>query len=286
MDTAKGITLSLSTSEPLVQFRAGSKHSGPSHALSVPFIAVPTTLSASEFTDGFGLITEEGKVVIHRRRLAASTVILDPEVLATTPSEILRSSISTCLAHTVEGLCSPVCTPTSRLLLSEGLGTIAEAISGLEEEKTASLEILGKLQVALHFCGLGMYNTHMGLSHALTQAVASRSHALYGVIHGILLPRVMDYNEPDTRNTQQQIRQVILSRYGKTGNVASEAGLGRVLLELLTKLRVPTRLRDVEFPRAEFPAVVTGAKQSFFYRENPRPVRDDQEVLDVLDHAW
>jgi len=60
----------------------------------------------------------------------------------------------------------------------------------------------------------------------------------------------------------------------------------RAVTDFIRQFRLPHRLRDLGIPKTDLPAVAADALQSQSVRRNPRPLRDAQDVLQILEAAW
>ncbi|KAK0185847.1 alcohol dehydrogenase IV [Armillaria mellea] len=73
-----------------------------------PQIAIPTTLSAAEYTIGAGYTNDQGqKVVVSSKRLVPAGIILDAELTLPTPERLWLSTGIRALDHAVENLYRP-----------------------------------------------------------------------------------------------------------------------------------------------------------------------------------
>ena len=82
---------------------------------TLPFVAIPTTLSAAEFTPAAGVTDERGPVkqIFMYPGVGADTVILDPEMTRQTPPRLFFSTGMRAVDHAVEIWCSINPTPLS-----------------------------------------------------------------------------------------------------------------------------------------------------------------------------
>ena len=113
VDMAKGVALVLAEGDDLDQLQLGSGRRLVEPAL--PHVAIPTTLSAAEFTAAAGITnTETGvKELFAAATLAPRVVILDPTMTAATPDRLWRGTGMKLVADCIEGCCraGPPSTP-------------------------------------------------------------------------------------------------------------------------------------------------------------------------------
>src|SRR5439155_19761218 len=90
---------------------------------TVRMLAVPTTLSAAEFTPFAGVTNtaRKAKEGYAHPLLAPRAVILDPAMTTATPPRLWFSTGMKAVDHAVEQLCNPLRSPYADALAAEGL---------------------------------------------------------------------------------------------------------------------------------------------------------------------
>jgi len=131
IDLTKGVALVLAEGEDLehchVRFSPSNGMQAPNlpHQ-KLPHIALPTTLSGSEFTNVLG-ITDESKGVKNLYmdyKLTPKWVLLDPELTCSTPSVLWAGTGMKVFADCLEELCSPRANPFTDALALEALNIL------------------------------------------------------------------------------------------------------------------------------------------------------------------
>ena len=56
--------------------------------------------------------------------------------------------------------------------------------------------------------------------------------------------------------------------------------------ELITKLSLPSRLREVDVPQDAFPGIAEHVIHDFVVATNPRRIEKQEDVMEVLQAAW
>jgi len=99
-------------------------------APGVRMAAVPTTLSAAEFTPFAGVsdAARHVKEGYAHPMLAPRAVVLDPAATLETPAELWLSTGMKAVDHAVEQLCNPVRTPYADALAEDGLRRLARGL--------------------------------------------------------------------------------------------------------------------------------------------------------------
>ena len=250
---------------------------------ALPFIAVPTTLAAGEFTSGAGITNERGPVkqVFIYPGLGPDVVILDPEMTRATPPRLWFSSGIRALDHAVETWCSTSTTPISdayslhaaRLLivsLHKVFDAPADMQARLDCMKGAWLSIIGLAPGT---------NTGVkaGASHGLGHALGGTAGMPHGETSCVMLPHVLRYNASVNADRQAVIGSSI-------GDPAK--ALADIVEGLVSHLGLPGRLRDAGVSESVLEAVATAALHDPLMASNPRPIESITEITQLLRQAW
>ncbi|KAI0745044.1 alcohol dehydrogenase IV [Earliella scabrosa] len=147
-------------------------------------IAIPTTLSAAEYTVNAGYTSEDGhKVAVSSPELVPAGIILDAELTLSTPERLWLSTGLRALDHAVENLYRPFVPPPLKHLCYAALADLFTYLPKSKADPT-DIEARQKLQIAswmsLWPLRLEKYSA-LGLSHALGHKLGAR----YGIPHGI-----------------------------------------------------------------------------------------------------
>lgn len=257
----------------------------PMQGTAVPIYAVPTTLSAGEFTDIAGLTdTAHGEKHLYQdRKLGARAVFLDPELTRDTPEWLWLSSGIKAADHCVEAWFSVTAQPMTDALALEGLAALMRWLPATRRSP-GDLEARLQCQIAAWLSVSGLANVSLGLSHGLGHQLGGRCKVAHGHTSCVFLPQVVGFNAEAT-----SARRALLCR-------RLEAALGRPFPaeELQARLRtlitdelgLPSRLRDLGVARADLPFVAQSALRDPIVATNPRPIRSSDEVMAVLEAAW
>jgi maleylacetate reductase len=246
---------------------------------TLPFIAVPTTLSAGEFSSAAGVTDERGplKQVFVYPRLSPDIVILDPEMTTQTPNRLFFSTGLRAVDHAVETWCSINPTPLSdayslhaaRLLITSlrrVLDVPADMEARLDCMKGAWLSILGAAA-----------GVKAGASHGMGHALGGTAGMPHGETSCVMLPHILRYNASVNGNRQA----VIASAVG-----SPDMMLADIVSNLVAALGLPVRLRDAGVTESQIGDVATAAVHDPLLASNPRPISSLDVVLELLKQAW
>lgn len=237
----------------------GALHALLARGLDALHVAVPTTLSAGEFTAVAGITDEATRVKrpVYDARIAPRVVIADPELTLETPPWLWAASGVRALDHAVESIYSVRHHPLSDALASKAIAMLLEHLpASLGTSGDERLARRGACQMAAWMAVFGMTNAGFGLSHAFGHQIGPRWDVPHGVTSAITLPHAMRF-----------MAEVAPERFGPIADGfgidfdpghprAAARACADVAEAFIARLELPTRLRDVGVPREELPAVV------------------------------
>jgi alcohol dehydrogenase class IV len=184
---------------------ACSRAADATKTLPIPQIAIPTTLSAGEFTYGAGYTEEETrtKKLAMDPRAAPRCVILDPAVTTDTPLDLWLSSGIKALDHALEAVWAIRPNPFSDPLALEAIRLFFRYLP--QSRDTADMEARAACQYAAWMAITAANGSGMRLSHFLGHQIGARLHIPHGITSCILLPAVMRHLRPQTLEAQCRI---------------------------------------------------------------------------------
>jgi len=241
-------------------------------------IVLSTTLSAAEFSN-FGGSTDPARQIkdgYTGREIGAASVILDPAVTVHTPAWLWLSTGVRAIDHAVEGICSIQPSPLIEATSLHALRLFGEALPRSLQAPDDMDARLRCLQAAW-LSGFGILRVPYGASHGIGHSLGAVTGMSHGYTSCIMLPHVMRWNIEQTR--AQQVR--IALALGRADGEAAQA-----VADLIAKLGLPTRLRDLGVREDQFDKIAAGAMENLWVRTNPRPVRSPDDILSLLRAAW
>jgi alcohol dehydrogenase class IV len=159
-------------------------------------IAIPTTLSAGEYTPAGGVTTEDTRVKggVVDPRLQPRTVINDPMLTLETPQWLWVATGMRAFDHAVEAIYSIRHQLISDTLAVKAIGLLVEHLPA--SIKTSGEETLihrGYCQMAAWLSIFGGMNTRFGVSHALGHQIGPKWDVAHGVTSCITMPHAMRF---------------------------------------------------------------------------------------------
>ncbi|EDR08787.1 iron-containing alcohol dehydrogenase [Laccaria bicolor S238N-H82] len=228
-------------------------------------IAIPTTLSAAEYTIGAGFTNDEGqKVAVSSYELAPAGVILDAELTLATPERLWLSTGVRALDHAVENLYRPLVSQPVKFLC---YGAIRDLFKYLPDSKAnpTDVGVRQKLQLASWMSLWPMKQekySALGLSHSLGHKLGAK----YGIPHGItscltLSPTVALQAEIASAEDRECLAEALFFlREPSTGSVEGDVRrLSTLINELVVSLGLQSSLTQYKVPKEDFNFIASAA---------------------------
>ncbi|KAG6820245.1 hypothetical protein H0H93_003409 [Arthromyces matolae] len=247
-------------SKALLYFQQ-KKTDGP----TLPHIAIPTTLSAAEYSIGAGYTDEDGnKVAVSSQYLAPGGIILDAELTLATPERLWLSTGIRALDHAVETLYRPLTPVPVKALCYTALADLFRYLPQSKENSQA-VDIRQKLQLA---SWMSLWPTKrekysaLGLSHALGHKLGAK----YGIPHGItscltLAPTVALKAEIGSEEDKEWLsKALIYLQEPSTGSMEGDIlKLSSLIQKLVFDLGLQSNLTEYNVPHTDLPNIAGGA---------------------------
>ena len=243
----------------LVSFGGGSPIDAAKAATlgraALPHVAVPTTLSAGEFTAVAG-ITDDGSRVKHAVAdpgLAPRVVLLDPELTVETPAWLWAASGMRAVDHAVETLYSTFQHPVAA---SQATGALRLLALHLEPSiDPARLDDRLQCQTAAWMSVQGIAYAGLGLSHALGHQIGPRWNVAHGVTSCITLPHAMRAIARTRPDRFAAIAGALRIPFSAADPMPAALECADAVAGLVTRLGLPSSLSAVGVPRDELGGV-------------------------------
>ena len=214
---------------------------------ATPQIAIPTTLSAAEYTPTAG-VTDDAtrrKGGVADRRLTPRAVILDAELTVHTPERLWLSTGIRSLDHAVESVYAP---EQDRFAIELALRSIAMLRSALPACHADPDDIAARedAQIGAWYAGMGLAAVSMGPSHALGRSLGATFGIGHGITSCVLLPATIDW--------MAQRDPAAVVPLCAAFAVTDPAEVGGAVRSFIASLGLPTSLREAGLDDAGFAA--------------------------------
>jgi len=243
----------------------------------LPIIALPTTASGAETTASFGIRDGAHKMLFWNRDLAATTVLIDPDLSRDIPLQRMRATAMNGLAHCFEGMYSRNRSRMADTIALESIEWFARALSvhnvNADDERAT-------LMAAGHLSGVVLSMTKTCLHHAICHVIGARHRVGHGEVNSVLLPHALRFNETVARDMLVPALQT-LNRLSRTGH----QDVSDWVAQTGQQLGLAMSLSELGLTAADLPAIAKQVMHERGLAVNPRPVTDADEVLTILRQA-
>lgn len=266
----------VTTSEDISRLRPPGPHI---KAPTIPYVAIPTTLSAGEFTRYAGVTDEaiQRKELFWHEDAAPDVVILDPALTVATPPRLWFSTGIRALDHAVETWCSINVTPVVEATSLHALRLLVPALRACGADPTA----LGPRLDALIGAWLSVQGVATGVDLGASHGIGHMLGGTAGMPHGetscVMLPHVLRYNLAVNAGRQASLAAAMGS---------PDTPVADTVQTLVASLGLPGRLRDANVPRELLPRIADESMHDIWIPTNPRPITESAQVLALLEAAW
>jgi alcohol dehydrogenase class IV len=255
----------------------------------VPIISIPTSLSGGEYSFLGGGTNDKThhKHGFGRPNRGPALVILDPQLTTTTPESVWLQSGVRAVDHCVEGMCSLSSTPESDADAARGLKLLAPGLlkckangQDLDARMKCQMGVIEAMKVVFQ------HGVPMGASHGIGHQLGP-----LGVGHGetscILLPAVCAYNLSVNAEQQRKVKDVLWADAEVARLLSAkdlqDADLGQLLDVFIAELGMPRSLKKVGVGNDKLEMLAENSLRDRWCGTNPRPLREKQEVMEILD---
>jgi maleylacetate reductase len=242
-------------------------------------IAIPTTLSAGEFSAGAGCTdtVRHVKESFNHPLMVPRTVILDPGASLPTPQWLFLSTGIRAVDHAVEDICSVNGQPIAEAAAFEALRLLRK---GLPAVKSDPAVLESRLDCQLG-AWLSMVGSQTGVSKGASHGIGHVLGGTAGVPHGytscVMLPHVLRFNLEMNADKQARVSDAL----GRPSEPAADA-----VGALIAELGLPSRLRDVGVGKDQLDLIAENSMHDRWIHTNPRKIDGPAVIRTLLDAAW
>jgi alcohol dehydrogenase len=259
----------------------------PEGAAPLPQLAIPTTLSAGEFTPAAGVTDERTHVkgIVFDPRILPRVVVHAPEATVHTPASLWLATGAKALDHALEALWSARAHPFVDTLALEAIRKLVRYLP--ESGDPAQVEAREQCQLAAWMAISGALNVGFRLSHPLGHQIGARWDVPHGVTSCIVLPAVMRALASQTLPAQRRIAEALGVRTEGHDALTVAAEAANRLEAFIATLGVPTRLSQTGARRDEIGVVADSVFDEISRQAGgSTPDLDPRALNELLESVW
>jgi alcohol dehydrogenase len=252
-------------------------------------IAVPTTLSAAEYTHAGGVTDESTRVKsgVYDMRVLPRTVINDPVLTLSTPDWLWVSTGVRALDHAIECAYAIRHQPISDALAAKSIALFVEHLrASITTKGDEQLAHRGHCQFASWYSIYGAMNTRFGLSHLLGHQIGPRWNVPHGITSCITLPHAMRFMAEIAAERFGPIAEGYKIPFDPSNPKPAAMECADRTAEFIAQFDVPRTLHDAGVPREEIGSIVKPIAHELEHNGVVDRPMTEREVLALLEAAY
>ena len=270
IDTAKAIAGMVNLPGSVWEYHEGRALEGP----GLPFLAVPTTAgTGAEVTKNSVLINPKlgTKRSIRDDGWFARVALVDPEATVSMPPHLTASTGSDALCQAIESFTSIAAGPVTDALAMRAIELVGHNLLRAFEDGN-DLSARQGMSMGSLMAGMAMASARLGGVHGMAHPLGARYRIPHGVLCGLLLPYVMEYNVSHVTEKYAQVARLLgETTEHLTLEAAARKGVEHVR-DLLTQVGIPTHLAEFGVNESDFDLIIDQSLPSGSLKHNPRPL--------------
>ncbi len=281
IDLAKGVAIAATHEGPLVGYATIEGGSPRISERVAPLIAVPTTAgTGSEVARGAILIVDDGrKLGFHSWHLMPKAALLDPELTLGLPAGLTAATGMDAIAHCLETFMAPAINPPADGIALDGL---ARGWAHIERATRNGRDLEARWQMmSASMQGAMAFQKGLGCVHSLSHSLGGVDPRLHhGTLNAMFLPAVLRFNASAESIVRERRLQRMAQAMGLASCDAAGNDLADAIIEMNTRLGLPSGLAAMGVTPALFERVIDGAMADHCHKTNPRlATRDDYQAM-------
>jgi alcohol dehydrogenase len=252
-------------------------------------IAVPTTLSAAEYTHAGGVTDESTRVKsgVSDMRVLPRTVINDPVLTLSTPDWLWVSTGIRALDHAIECAYAIRHQPISDALAAKSIALFVQHLkASITTKGDEQLAHRGHCQFASWYSIYGAMNTRFGLSHLLGHQIGPRWNVPHGITSCITLPHAMRFMAEIAPERFGPVAEGYKIPFDPSNPKLAALECADRTAEFIAQFDVPRTLHEAGVPRDEIGSIVKPIAHELEHNGVVDRPMTEQEVLGLLEAAY
>lgn len=292
LDAAKAIAGLLPHGNSVLDHLEGVGNNVPYKGPSTPFIAVPTTAGTGSEATKNAVLSVQGpdgfKKSFRDECLIPEYAVIDPELLATCPRDLIAADGMDAFTQLLESYVSSKANPFTDALAWSGMTAFKEGFfAAWEGVEPAATQGRGAMAYAALLSGITLAQVGLGSVHGLASPLGAYFPIPHGVVCGTLVAAATRANIAALKARAPDHRA--LAKYAEVGRLlagddalddeTARAALVALLADWSERLELP-RLHRYGIGREDFPLIVANSRGSSM-QTNPI-VLEDGEIEAIL----
>jgi len=291
LDAAKAIAGLLNLNHSVMDFLEGVGPELPYPGPSVPFIAIPTTAGTGSEATKNAVLSEQGqngfKKSFRDDLLIPDYAIVDPDLLANCPDELIAANGMDALTQLMESFVSTRSNPVTDAIALSGLRACRDGLLEWFHHGEGEIEARANMAYASLCSGICLAQTGLGSVHGLAAPLGAFFPIPHGIVCGTLVATATRFNIESLR--QREPDNIALKKYHTIATILCQQKTGSQqqafdkLLSLLEdwteQLKLP-RLGEYGVTTKDIAHIVNNSRGSSM-KTNP-VILTDKEIGQII----
>ncbi|MEM6796368.1 MAG: iron-containing alcohol dehydrogenase, partial [Acidobacteriota bacterium] len=237
LDAAKAAAMLATNELRIEQYEGKSRYANPPK----PMIAIPTTCGTGSEVTWVSVLTSEAtgtKLSVKGESMFPNQALVDADLLATLPGELVAFTGLDALTHAVECLTCTAANPVSDALATQATALIFRFLERASADIAGDDEAREAMARASTLAGLAFGNADVAAVHCLSEAIGGLYDTPHGLTNAILLTTLMRHHQPYVEPQLEALDQALFPSPKRSRKEAAEHLLGE-LEALCARLGVP-----------------------------------------------
>lgn len=244
----------------------------------LPTIMLPTTSGTGSEVTRNAVFTDKAenlKRVVSSQAIVPTVAIVDPMLTVTMPPHITAATGIDAFIHAVESYVAVNASPITDPLAWEATRLIAENL-GPAVANGQDLEARYNMSLGSLLAGITLNNAGVGAVHALAYPVGAEYHVPHGIANVVTFIPTMEYI---SMARIPKFAQLAAAMGEPVADISQREAANRgikAMRDLIEKVGLPTRLRDIGANADRIPAMAQAAfKEKRLLSNTPRQLTED-----------
>ncbi|CAB3391320.1 iron-containing alcohol dehydrogenase [Kyrpidia spormannii] len=252
-----------------------------------PLVAIPTTAGTGADVSQFAVIVDtsrRSKMVMISKSFIPDICLSDPTTLMTKSAELTAYTGIDALTHAIEAYVSRAATPLTDGYALRAIRLVATSLRQSVASRSNSGAKESMMMASLQ-AGIAFSNAVLGAVHAMSHAIGGMLDLPHGLINGVLLPYVTEFNLLACPDRFRDVAETFGERIDHAHPMEAAEKSIRAIQRLCTDIGIPSRLRDLEIPKELIGEYSSRAVQDPCLATNPRDM-SHTDLLALFEAAW
>lgn len=132
--------------------------------------------------------------------------IVDSDMMSTMPKSLTAATGMDALTHAIEGYITKASWELSDMFHLKAIEIISKSLRGAVNNEQEGRD---GMALGQYIAGMGFSNVGLGIVHSMAHPLGALYDTPHGVANAILLPTVMEYNAPMTKDKYREIARAM-----------------------------------------------------------------------------